>query len=59
MIDETTDVVVPSPRLCEFALIRKPKWHATSAISMPNTTPLPTPMYRFAIGTTPGSERTK
>src|SRR5471030_552313 len=59
VMDDTTEVVVPSPRLCEFALIRKPKWHAASAISMPNTTPLPSPIHRLAIGTTEGSERAK
>jgi nitrate/nitrite transporter NarK len=40
----TTEVVVPRPRLSVFGLMRRPKWHDTSAISMPNTTPLPRPI---------------
>ena len=42
--DATTELVVPCPRLSVLGSMRRPKWQATSAISAPNTAPLPTPM---------------
>lgn len=50
----TTERVVLADRLSVFGLTVNPKWQATSAITRPNASPLPRPMYRLAIGTTRG-----
>ncbi|CPI93063.1 Uncharacterised protein [Bordetella pertussis] len=44
MIEVTTDVVVPRPRLSVLGWMHRPKWQATSAIRMPNDTPLNMPI---------------
>src|SRR5690242_6931636 len=54
VIAATTELVVPAPRLSELGSIRRPKWQAISATSMPNTTLLPRPSHRLAIGTASG-----
>src|SRR3990172_4366044 len=54
VIEVTTELVVPMPRLSVLGSMRNPKWQATSAISRPNTMPLPSPSHRLAIGTASG-----
>src|SRR3990172_4569465 len=55
VIAATTELVVPIARLSVLGRMRSPKWHAISAIRMPNTTPLPRPSHRFATRTAAGS----
>ena len=50
VIEETTALVVPRPRLSVLGSIRRPKWHDTSAIRAPNTSGL-------AASTIPGPDR--
>src|SRR5690349_17177057 len=44
VIDVTTDVVVPRPRLSVLGWMRRPKWQAISAIRMPKVTPFNMPI---------------
>src|SRR5258706_10471689 len=54
VIEVTTELVVPIPRLSVFGSIRRPKWQATKPISNPKTTPLPMPSPSYAVGTAAG-----
>ena len=59
VIDVTTELVVPMPRLSVLGSTRRPKWQATSAISAPNTMPLPIASQRLTVGTAAGRPRMK
>ena len=54
VIAATTELVVSSPRLSVFGLMRKPKWQAISAIIKPNIALLPKPIKTLAKGTVSG-----
>src|SRR3990172_5926357 len=54
VIEVTTELVVPMPRLSVLGCTRRPKWQAMRAMSAPNTTPLPIASQRLTVGTAPG-----
>ena len=55
VIDDTTDAVVPSPRLCVLGLTLSPQWQPTRAISVPNTTDFDSASVRLPVLTALGS----